>query len=122
MGGGGKEVTTATATDVRVLDIEDIAVDADNSSDFEPVVGNFGDAGVDGDDDDDDDEEQADKKKNKADKKKKKADGEGSTKQSATATTSETLSFIFHDGELKTKLIFVLGVIAAIGNGLVRKT
>jgi uncharacterized sporulation protein YeaH/YhbH (DUF444 family) len=118
MGGGGKEVTTATATDVRVLDIEDIAVDADNSSDFEPVVGNFGGAGV----DDDDDEEQADKKKNKADKKKKKADGEGSTKQSATATTSETLSFIFHDGELKTKLIFVLGVIAAIGNGLVRKT
>ena len=38
----------------------------------------------------------------------------------AAATTAETLAFIFHDNNPKTKALFFVGILSGIGNGLVR--
>ena len=107
MGGGGQEAEVLV-TIADNVDVEEVSSD----SDFEPVVGKFGGAGASG---GSEDNANANNNNNKKDKDKKDKD-----KVNKAATTSETLSFVFHDGELKTKLIFTVGFLAAIGNGLVR--
>ena len=109
MGGGGQEAEVLV-TIADNVDVEEVSSD----SDFEPVVGKFGTGafGGGGEDNANANSNNNNKKDNKKDKDKDKAN--------KAATTSETLSFVFHDGELKTKLIFTVGFLAAIGNGLVR--
>jgi ribosomal protein L12E/L44/L45/RPP1/RPP2 len=104
MGGGGQEAEVLV-TIADNVDVEEVSSD----SDFEPVVAKFGTASG------EDNGGNNANNNNKKDKDKKDKD-----KANKAATTSETLSFVFHDGELKTKLIFTIGFLAAIGNGLVR--
>ena len=106
MGGGGQEAEVLV-TIADNVDVEEVSSD----SDFEPVVGKFG-TGASGGGGEDNANANNNNKKDKDKKDKDKAN--------KAATTSETLSFVFHDGELKTKLIFTVGFLAAIGNGLVR--
>ena len=108
MGGGGQEAEVLV-TIADNVDVEEVSSD----SDFEPVVGKFGTSASGG--GGEDNANANSNNNNRKDKDKKDKD-----KANKAATTSETLSFVFHDGELKTKLIFTIGFLAAIGNGLVR--
>ena len=108
MGGGGQEAEVLV-TIADNVDVEEVSSD----SDFEPVVGKFGTGAFGGGGEDNANANSNSNNNNKKDKKDK-------DKANKAATTSETLSFVFHDGELKTKLIFTIGFLAAIGNGLVR--
>ena len=113
MGGGGQEAEVLV-TIADNVDVEEVSSD----SDFEPVVGKFGTgASGGGGEDNANANANANANSNNNNKKDNKKDKDKANKA---ATTSETLSFVFHDGELKTKLIFTIGFLAAIGNGLVR--